>query len=328
MVKAMRLVVTAIVALLALDACQVAFIGVFPPTSSQMTARTDLSAQVAAGPAASFNLAIVSAGGSEYVLLFSSAGFDPAQTHLVVLDSQLRVISAFTNAELYAAASSYLLGQYAMADANSQVVVGNIRFTASQTGFLATGTVAAVLWQPSLVNLGANEANFSASGGAFSYTEYDSAWLSLGSRSVPLGAPSTSINLVGAFTDPDSLSAPIVFMLQDYGSQQSYFLSIPKDDIAGTNLSTVVTTSVFATFNPFSKSTLDPSTACYSHGNIIAYDHQSEALVRFPLDDPSNVSSLPLISASSRRVAAGISGTYCVVWDADTRELTRYEQWW
>jgi hypothetical protein len=329
MVKKLRLVGTAIVTLLALAACQVLFVGVFPPTTAQMTARANLSALVAAAPAASFSLSIVAAGSTEYVLLFSGSSFDPSQTHLIILDSGLNTVGSFTNAEILAAASSYLNGQFAMADAGGQIVAGNVRFTVQQTGVVISGSLTSPLGQPAIPNLGANEVNFSAGSGTFSYMEYDSAWTYLGARSVPLGAPSTSINLVGAFTDADSLSAPNVFVLQDYGSQQTYFLSIPKDDIAGGNLLVAVgASSVFATFNPFSKSTLDSSTVCYSGGSIIAYDHQSEALVRFPLDNPSNVSSLPLRYASNRKVAAGFSGTYCVVWDPGTRMLTRYEQWW
>ena len=328
MVKKLRLAGMAVVTLLVLGACQALFIGVFPPTAGQMSARADLSELVAAAPAAGFNLSIVAVGGAEYVLLFSAGSFDASQTHLVVLDSDLHVIGSFTNAQIFAAAFSYLNGQFAMADAGGEVVAGNVRLAVDKTGVAIWGSSAITLGQPSIPNLGANEVNFSAGGGMFSYTEYDGAWLPVGFRSVALGAPSTSINLVGAFTDADSLSAPNVFILQDYGSTQIYFLSIPKDDIAGSNLSGVVTTTVFDTYSPFSKSTLDSRTVCYSRGSIIAYDQESEALVRFPLDSPSEVSSVPLLYARDRRVAAGISGTYCVVWDPATRELTRYEQWW
>jgi hypothetical protein len=329
MVRKLLLAGTTIVTLLTLGSCQVAFIGVFPPAISQMTARKDLSAVVPAGQAASFNLAVVSAGGPEYVLLFSSSGFDPAQVHLVVLDSSLNMVGSFTNTDIQMAAFVYLNGQYAMGDAAGQFVAGNIRFDVHQAGVVILGSFTSSLGQPSIPNLGANEVNFSAGGGVFSYTEYDSSWTYIGSRSVALGAPSTMVNFVGAFTDADSLSAPDVFVLQDYGSQQTYILSIPKNDIAGTNLSGAVGAStVFATYNPFSKSTLDSRTVCYSRGSVVAYDHDSEALVRFPLDNPSDVRSLPLRYATNRRLALGPSGSYCVVWDPGTRTLTRYEQWW
>ena len=50
--------------------------------------------------------------------------------------------------------------------------------------------------------------------------------------------------------------------------------------------------------------------------------------MRFTLDAPDTVSTLSLKWVNHMKVAAGKSGTYCVVWDPAARTLTRYEQWW
>jgi hypothetical protein len=76
------------------------------------------------------------------------------------------------------------------------------------------------------------------------------------------------------------------------------------------------------------KSNLNSQALAFTRGGIIAYDYQSSSLVRFTLSSPDSVSSLPLKYVNGMKLAAGVSGGYCVVWDPASRTLTRYEQWW
>ncbi len=314
-------------AVLSLAACQALFVGVFPAAASQLSARADLSAAVSSSAASSFGLDTVTVGGSEYVVLASMSGFDPAQPHILVMDAHLKTVSTFTNADVLVTTGSYLSGQYVMADVNGDVVVGNVRLALSASGFVIVGPAVHALSQPAVIGLGVNEADFGASGNFFTYTEYDDAWGAPLPSSTFLGAPSTTLNFQGAFTDPDSLSGPDVFVLQDYGSQVVWILTIPKLQINGATLSSF-TSNVFSDYKPYSLTDLDSSTVSYARGSVIAFNHRSDDLVRFPLDDPNRTSLLPLAYSDHLGVAAGPSGTWCVVWNPDARELARYEQWW
>ena len=60
--------------LLALSACELLFIGAFPPSVGQATARADLSGDIDPSTASYFTLSTVNAGGIEYVLLFTGLG--------------------------------------------------------------------------------------------------------------------------------------------------------------------------------------------------------------------------------------------------------------
>jgi len=337
MVRSLRLPVMSGALLLALASCQVLFVGAFPPSISQATAKTDLSALVAAAPASYFSLSTVTANGLEYVLLFTSMGFDSTQAHLVVLDPQLKVLNTFTLDQIIAlpTAGGSFFGNFTMTDVNDRVIIGNLRFDALAGGLAFSQKDPAIgLYSPSVSGLPVfpfHETNFRVVSSNFAYDEFNSAWGLTANFSVPLGIPSppsqSTLFLVNVFTDRDSGSAPDVFVFQDFGAQRTYFLRIPKGDIDG-GLS-VAAPSVFSYYpSPVVKSNLSGESIGYSRAGVIGYDQKADALVRFTLDAPDSVSSLPLKRTNGLKVAAGISGTWCVVWDPDTRMVTRYEQWW
>jgi hypothetical protein len=274
------------------------------------------------------------------VLLFSSFPFDPAQPHLVVMDSHLKVLATFTNSDFLVMTASYLGGQTVMTDVNGQVIVGNFRFDALPSGFSFSAVNPATLYSPSVSGSPAynyNETNFAIVNFPplqLQYQEFDSTWVPTGLFTTPLGAPSpapASLRLQSVFSDIDSAAAPDVFVFQDDPDQRTYFLRVPKVEIDG-GLSLVAPdlfTYAAANYPALVvKSDLDSQTISYSRAGMIAFEHQSEALVRFTLDAPDTVSSMPVQWTNGMRVAAGISGTWCVIWDPGTRMLTRYEQWW
>jgi hypothetical protein len=344
MVKLVRILVMSGALLLPLVSCQVLFMGIFPSTVGQMSARADLTAVVPAGPASGFTLTTVTANSFEYVLLFTASPFDNSQVHLVVLDPHLKVLNQFTQNALYALSGStaYLGGTAAMVDVNDKVVVGNFRFLADTSGLSFAAVNPVALYSPSVrgrPQYTRNEVNFQLSGGLLTYNEYSSGWSFNGTRgNIPIGVPSpppqAQLNLLDVMTDPNSAVEPDLFLFQDGGSQRTYFLQVPKSDI-NSDLGAVIPpapdlfTYAAANYPPLVvKSNLSMNGIGFSRAGIVAYDQGANALVHFTLDAPDSVSSLPLKSVSGLQVAAGMDGTYCVVWDPNTRSLTRYEQWW
>ena len=351
MVKALRLAGMISALLLPLASCDVLFNGVFSPAVGQVTARADLSASIAAAPAGSFSLSTVSAGGNEFVLLYSTLGFDSTQNHLIVMDPHLKVLTTFTLDALVAlpTAGDPFAGNFTMTDVNGQVLVGSILFNASAAGFSFSSKFPSgfSLRGPSVTDLPAfgpalafNEINFMTISGNLVYSQYNSAWSWVANPFALLGTPSPPpsgpLNVVNVFTDQDSAATPDVVVLQDSGggSSHMYFLRIPKADInAGINVAIATDPDIFThaalNYPPVvAKSNLSSQGIAFSRAGIIAYDYQSTSLVQFTLDAPDSVSSLPLKNVNGMKLAAGISGTYCVVWDPVSRTLTRYEQWW
>jgi hypothetical protein len=344
MVKTLRLAAMISSLLLSCASCDVLFNGVFPPSIGQVTARTDLSASIAATPASSFSLSTVSAGGSEYVILFTSTPFDSSRPHLLILDSHLKVLNTFSIGDLAAiSAGPQLNGNFTMTDVNGFVVIGNMRFNPQPSGFvLDTSYPSISLFGPSVSGLPShpyNETNFRVNGPNLLYDEYSAAWVLTTpppppTFTVPLGVPNPPaqfLRLQNVFADQDNAATPDLFVFQDDSSQRTFLLTIPKTDIdIGLSNISSVPPDVFTYYGAsvVTKSNLNSQALAFSRAGIIAYDFQSDSLVRFTLDTPDSVSSLPLKYVNGMRLAAGISGSYCVVWDPVARTLTRYEQWW
>jgi len=328
MVKKLRLAGMTIVTLLALGACQVLFIGVFSPLAGQMAARADLSEIVPAAPAGSFELTRVTAGGSEYFILSSNLGFDPAQVHIVVMDKSLNVLNTYTNNAL----PSPLGWSHAMTDAAGRVLIGQFSFAAQPGGLVSPVPSLVAISSPSVTGLPAyprNEANFNAAGGFLAWNEYTSAWATTGiNPSVPLGR--SSLYLSRVFTEWDSGGMPDVFVLRENNGSTTYFLLIPKSLVDGNNLLAYAVPDVFTKFGSLGlivqKSDLD-DTVAVAYGDVLAYDHHSNLLIHFALGDPDKVSGLPMKWSAGMKLAAGATG-YLVVWDPVARAVTRYEPWW
>jgi hypothetical protein len=352
-VRVLRLFM-AVAVLLPLGSCDVLFNGVFSPAIGQITARADFSASIAAAPASSFSLAVVSVAGTEFVLLFSTLTFDTSQTHLIVMDEHLNVLNTFPMVGLVASPNSGdpFAGSVAMTDINNQVLVGSVWFDVSATGFAFSNKAPAgfALYAPSVTGMPSfafNEINFRVIGGVLTYDEYNAplplptTWGYLVSPAATLGipspAPSGQLNLSNVFTDQYSAAAPDVLVFQDSGGngpQNWYFLQVPKADIdANINVAIGTDPDVFTHaalhYPPLVvKTNLAGQSVGWSRAGVIAYDYPSHSLVRFTLTAPGSVSSLPFTWTNGMKLAAGLSGGYCVVWDPASRSLTRYEQWW
>jgi hypothetical protein len=348
--KPVQRLFAAVIVLLALGSCDILFNGVFPGAVAQATARADLSKTVDAAPAGSFQLSTVSSGGNEYVILFTPFTFDSSRTHLVIMDSQLKVLNSYTLDELTQLPPVGLFsGNWTMTECNNRVVIGNLLFDPSPAGFVFFQKQSGIFLNGPSVRgkpvFDYNETNFRISGGELLYDEYWIDWSPFGTKGAgrPLGVPSppppggSYFELSNVFTDTDSASSPDVLVFQANGpTSLTYFLRVPKDIIDG-DLGTAVLGSglpdVFsyaaANLPPLVvKSNLERDSIGFSRAGIVAYDRDSRSLVRFTLDAPDTVSSLSIKWVNGMKAAAGLSGSYCVVWDPVTRTLTRYEQWW
>ena len=161
---------------------------------------------------------------------------------------------------------------------------------------------------------------------------------------LPLGLPSppppagSFFNLLNVLTDTTSPSTPDVLIFRADGpSNQTYFMRAPKVVIDGdigqgyalpSGLPDIFSYAA-ANLPPLViKPNLDRNSIGFSRAGVTAYDEDARTLVRFTLDEPGKVSSLSINWVNGMRLAAGISGDYCVVWDPVSRTLTRYEQWW
>jgi hypothetical protein len=317
--------------LLALGSCQVLFVGVFPASAGQITARADLSASIAAAPASSFLLKRVVTGGAEYFLLFSPVGFDGAQAHVLVLDDSLRVLNTYTSNDLGGPPGS----PYAMTDVNGNVIIGGVLFTPQPNGLVFVGGAPVALTGPSVTGLPlfpSNEVNFSVSGGFLTWAQWDQTWAISTPEppsSVAVGGPS-SLFLSDVLTEVDSAGMPDVFVLRG-NNNTTYLLLLPKDLIDSGNLAGVIATSIFADLGPLGlivqKSNLDNSIGL-AYGEVFAYDHDSESLIHFNLKTPDSMDKMPMKWSRGSQVAAGVSGTFCVVWDPASRTVSKYDQWW
>ncbi len=127
----------AVVALASLGSCNLG-VGIFPDRLMSYEAYVDLSGSIDEDRVFGFDFQIIlnPVTGTEYLVLVNE---DPTfdGVHLVVYDTDLRVLGSYTRAQLDAMDSVTLTtfrGRNAMVDASGMIVVGNRRFTVASTG--------------------------------------------------------------------------------------------------------------------------------------------------------------------------------------------------
>jgi hypothetical protein len=347
-----RLTLLAAVLIMPLASCDVLFMGTFPRSVTQMSAQVDLSAEIRASAGGYFALTDITAGGFEYVLLYSSVPFDGSQPHLIVMDPALHVLSRATLDELTAlpTAGVPFKGNVAMRDCSDNIVIGNVLFSPQPDGLSFVGKSSTTsLDGPSASGrplYSFNEINFrisSYSGAPYiAYDEFDPGWSSTGAPPDPpppgqfreaLGAPSPPaqgyLTIDAILSDPDSGPAPDLFVFRDSGPGRVYIVSVPKIDVDG-GLSVVEPGDFFSYYTmPVVKDNISGASLCYSRDGLIAYDDARRSLVHFNLAAPDVVSALPYPAWSpDSRVVSSLSGAYCYVWDPNSRSIMRIEKWW
>jgi hypothetical protein len=335
--KTAKMAALGICMLLALGSCDVLFMGVFPGSAGQATARADLSAVIGSADAGTFSLSIARSYGFELVILSSPAGFDPTKAHIVVLSPKLGALNTYTLADI-----PYFSGGSVFAHLiDGHIVIGNFDGVVSSAGLAPSPASPLPIFVNGWPIIGAVQPtmlfytwdNFQIdSANTMSYNGYLDDWsgATLLTRVVrPIDASHGRLFLDGVFTNPeDELGNASLFVLRENNTDTDHFIQVPKspDLEAPGTLSTDIFSSNYPTF---SKSHLDPGSVAVTADSIVAYDSNARAWIRFTPSSPDTVTSLYVGRRGSHEKSAfSFSGRYYCIWDPDARTLTRYEDWW
>jgi hypothetical protein len=334
--RLIRILAAACLIVLSLCACTVLFMGPFNSDLAQATAWRDLSADVSADAAISFELSIVQCGKTEYVLLYSSMDFDAARSHLMVLTPELEVLSSFTMEDIRAVdpdGASFSGDAVLYHQADGTVVIGNLVASPTDGGLMLlrklsrpANTIDASLEEYAIE--GPASADFTWTGfqmntpSVVTYRAYPPDWSTSSTLSINTGSDLWLRAVLANPTNPASNAAILVFGGKD---DSGSFYMVPKDpDLAnglfGRDLSS---------YPSFSKLHLDSSSVTATEDGLVGYDNSISAWVWFTPSAPDDVRSLPARNRNyNAKTAFSFSNGWYCVWDPDTRELIRYEKWW
>jgi hypothetical protein len=345
MKRMLRAAVAGIGLLLALASCDVLFMGVFPSSLGQATARADLSAYIDPSAASTFNLAIARSYGFEFAILYSTAAFNGMKPHVIVLSPGLKVLNTYSTADMLAAPFSFSFnGNSVFAHlVDGHIVIGNFDGLATSAGIRLVGPIPGGVPLNGWPIIGAQPPTMTAyawSGfkvdqtNTMTYNAYLESWgpgapatLSRLVRSID--ASHGALQLDGVFTDPeDELGNVSLFVFGDRSANSSveWFVQIPKSP----DLEAPPSAPIFSGAYPiFSKEELDSQSIAVTQDGIVAYQYDTQSWIRFTPSDPDTVTSLySARSQSHQKSAFSFSGGWYGVWDPDTRTLVRYEDWW
>jgi hypothetical protein len=327
--------------------CDYLFNGVFPANVSQETARLDLSSEISATAASTFNLAVVKSGSYEFVLLFSSSNFDSSKNHLYVLTPGLVVQNSFTMTAIsdLTPASIPLKGNTAVAHlTDGKIIIGNVQATPGSNGLSLDGKlesgfnpISVELYNGAMV--GPSTASYTwadfhtDSSNNLVYTQYASDWSSSVSQSHPIGR---SYSFDRVFTDPEDDQVNTALLLFDENgntnnSGTQYFLTVPKDPDLVTAFGGSSAASLFdnTAYSSFTMTELDTGHTFVVSDGIVSYSYQTQSLIHFTPTTTTSPVSLHTGTLSNDLVMAfSFSGGFYCTWDPSTRVLTRYEEWW
>jgi hypothetical protein len=309
------------------------FFSAFPPTLTQVVARTDLSSVIPAGFEKDYQVYCVTATAAppgEFVLLMNRNG--SAEPRVIVLDSNLKLIQTYTTAQLNGWGA--FSGSSIMADAGGNIEIGNFGFSADELRNIA--------WNPSWINsavqgpsycspfLQSNDINFVVTGGnSLAYTQYHP-WWTFQFSSIFLSiksAADTQFQVQGAYNVNDSSTgSTVILVLGEQNGPTVHFVAIPRDNL---HFQTVAT-PIFDNYPHTSYNNLDSSSVGFAGDCLVAYSYQDHAMVRYSLSPPfSVISSLP-VGQSLHQTSYGYTadGSYSVQLDQSTRVLTKVARWW
>jgi hypothetical protein len=309
----------------------------FPADTAQMSAQFDLSAEIPAPNAGSFNLSIVKLVDTEYVLLFSCDMFDTTKTHIFVLSPALQVLSRYSmdyvmNPANFSNAGIPFKGNAAVArPADNQIVIGNLRMMRAADGLrpvdkLPSGQLSQfAIAGPAPGNFLWTNFRDDSFGNLF-YDAYNASWSGPTFLGHPIGK---TLRVAGAFTYPEDIAnntALLVF--SDDRANAQYFVQVPKDpDLAGgwPAASLLANTQ----YPSFTKQELDTRSIAVTKTGIVAYDYSRRSWTRFLPTAPDSVTELQAGRRSNSPLSAfSYSGGYFCTFDLASRVLTRYEDWW
>jgi hypothetical protein len=335
-VRAIGAAAIGILILLILASCNVQ--GFFPPFLGQGTARSNLSDTIGAAEAATFQLAIAKSAGFEFVILYSTAGFNSMEAHVVVMSPTLTVLNTYTLADMSAIPFVFSGSSVFAHLSDGHIVIGNFNGIAGSAG-LALSALPPVVQLDNWSIIGSTTMNAYAWSGfsidptnVMSYKAFKADWtpsaVPILTRVVrPVDASHGQLSLDGVFTNPeDDHGNASLFVFRESGGDTDYFIQVPKTP----DVEAAPATPIFASNYPtISKRYLDSRSIAVTLDSIVAYDDSAASWIRFTPSAPDSVTSLYDSSRSgNEKTAFSFSGGYYCVWDPDTRILTRYEDWW
>jgi hypothetical protein len=333
--RRIRLLAMASTILLSLCACDILFMGRFSSDLGQAVAQADLSAGVNRYDAPSFSLAIVDYEGTEYVLLFSSTGFDSAAAHLYVLSPDLAVLNAYTMDEIAALdpVGVAFSGDAAMTHlAAGKIIIGNAVAMPADGGLALVSKLPATVFLKGWAVEGPSTADYTwtafqtdPSAETLSYKAYAADLSSVTTISCSLGKRA---EFKGAFADPtDAEGSAVLLAFSVENENACRFLQVAKTPDLETGFTGY---ALLTDYSSVVKYGLKGDTIAATYDGIVAYDQDAHAWIWFSPSDVSTVKSLPVRNWDSgiRKTAFSFSNGWYCVWDADARTLTRYQTWW
>jgi hypothetical protein len=340
MSRLVRLAAAAAAIALTLCACDVLFMGAFNSDLAQATAWRDLSAEVDAAAAPSFQLAIVQAeDAGELVVLFSSLTFDASQNHLYVLTPDLDVLSSFTLDDIAALdpeGVGFSGNEALWHRADGTVVIGNVVAQPEPGGI----TLLRKLSKPSnlvdaVLRDGAIEGPASAdftwsqfrmsSSQTVTYMAYSADWSSEAPLSLQTGRDSMWFR--GVLSNPVSAKSNSAILVFGAGgsSDTTVISTVPKDP----DLANGLFGKPLSSYPSIEKEWLDASSVDATSDGLVGYDGHAKAWIWFSPSAPDVVKKLPARNRDSGTpIAFSFSNGWYCVWNPGTRTLIRYEKWW
>ena len=331
-----RLAAVGVGLILSLASCDILFMGVFPSSLGQATARIDLSDRIGSAEASTFNLSIARSYGFEFVILYSGAGLGSTKDSLIVLSPQLGVKNEY--AYNFGTASPNISVFAHLSDGH--IVAGNFDGLATSAGLQLIGPVPGGVTLSNWSIIGSTTTSAYAWTGfwmdsttnSMSYSAYKQDWTAASiptlTRTVrPVDPTQPGLWLNGVFTNPeDVLGNTCLFVFGEENSNTTHFVQVPKSP----DLDMPPTPAIFSSGYPtFSKSNLDSGSIAVTTDGIVAYDGSARSWIRFTATNPNGVTSLYVGERNrNEKTAFSFSGGYYCVWDPVTRVLTRYENWW
>jgi len=335
MVRKLPLAGLAAAVLLSLGACEVLFVGVFPGSAAQITARYDLSSSIPAVDAAEFDVSVLEGYGREFVILHASTAFDPSLPHVFVFGPSLALRDTYTldylNSSAVSSSGPSVSGNSAMVDGSQYIVVGNVQYFPQIGDLVPFARLSASLWGPSINGQPFSSQNFINfqvdSTNTVGWTAWDYSWAA-GSGISAVARPTAQGQLWmrGAFADPEDIDYDQAFLVfGEQNSEMTWFLKVPKSYLLTQG---ALATPLFDNYPCFSKDHLDSEHLYYTRQGLVAYDQSSKSLLRFQFSSPDRVDAMRAPALNDQRLSFSLSGDYFVAWDPASRTLTRYEKWW
>jgi hypothetical protein len=311
------------------------FASAFPPTLTQVVARTDLSTVIPEGSGSKYAVYGVSATAAppgEFVLLMNRTfSGDPM---VVVLDSSLNLIQTYALAQLDGWAVGSFSGNSLMADAGGNVEIGKLGFSADDLravgGPPSNGNNNPPVSGPSYCSPMAqsNDINFQASGDTLTYEHYHPWWTPSPHAPCAIkGTTGVQFEVAGVFNIADSpAGGSIILILREFNSSTAYFIAIPGSDIFGDT----VQNPILSHYPSATVSNLDTSSIVFAGDSLVAYSYDSHALVRYQLTPPFGEISRLMVGQSLHPLtyASKADGSYSIQFDQTTRVLAKVAKWW